>query len=182
MAEECEKENVSPLRNKRKLSLSTKKNQKRFSETTFEEVEEMAKRKVPKNTEKTSKWAITNLKEWFDDYNTRNPEKKCPGDFLTADCPKEIICKWLRVYVNETRTKNGSPYPPKTLQCLLSRILRHMREKNPNYPNFLAKEDGDFSSFHVQFCSLIILYNNHCNHHLFYPHFTCWFLINYLHP
>ena len=54
------------------------------------------------------------------------------------------------MFVNETRAENGAPYPPKTLQCLLAGILRHMREEtNPNYPNFFSKEDPDFTSFHM---------------------------------
>ena len=35
------------------------------------------------------------------------------------------------------------------LQCLLAGILGHMRETNPNYPNFFSKEDPDFTSFHI---------------------------------
>ena len=109
----------------------------------------MSKRKVPKNTEKTSKWAMTNMTEWLNDYNSRNTDAKCPDEFLTPSCSKENLCKWLCVFVNETRAKNGAPYPPKTLQCLLAGILRHMRETNPNYPNFFSKEDPDFTSFHI---------------------------------
>ena len=66
----------------------------------------MAKHKVPKNTKKTSKWAMTNINNWFDDYNNWHLDSKCPDEFLTETYSKEILCKWLGVFVNGTPTKN----------------------------------------------------------------------------
>ena len=114
------KENVPPETKpskKPRLSLSLQRKSKRFSSSTAKELEEMSKQKVPKNAEKSSKWAMTNMTEWLNDYNTRNTDAKCPDEFLTPSCSKENLCKWLCVFVNETRAKNGAPYPHKTLQC-----------------------------------------------------------------
>uniref|UniRef100_A0A1X7T9L7 Uncharacterized protein n=1 Tax=Amphimedon queenslandica TaxID=400682 RepID=A0A1X7T9L7_AMPQE len=147
MEENQEKENVPPSK-KRRVSLSL--NKKRFQPSSSEEIDEMAKRKVPKNTEKTSKWAMKNLEDWFKDYNERNPDKKCPDEFLTGHgCSKEVICKWLCLFVNETRNKSGERYPPKTIQCLLAGIMRHMRDQNSEYPNFMSKDDPAFHTFIV---------------------------------
>ena len=30
------------------------------------------------NSAKSSKWAMKNLEEWFDDYNKKNPDNTCP--------------------------------------------------------------------------------------------------------
>ena len=47
------------------------------------------------------------------------------------------------------RSKDSNPYPPKTVYVLLCGILREMRVTNPNYPNFLNKDDPGFHTFHV---------------------------------
>ena len=88
------KENVPPETKpskKPRLSLSLQRKSKRFSSSTAQELEEMSKRKVPKNTEKTSKWAMTNMTEWLNDYNTRNTDAKCPDGFLTPSCSKTCV-------------------------------------------------------------------------------------------
>lgn len=79
---------------------------------TFQ-LKEMTKPKVPKNTEQSSKWAMGNLKDWFDNYNEQNPENKCPEEVLLPSCSADILCKWLCVFVTETRSKSGKEYPPK---------------------------------------------------------------------
>ena len=53
------------------------------------------------------------------------------------------------MYVTETRSKAGKPYPPKTVYALLCGILREMNVANSDYPNFLSKEDPSFRMFHV---------------------------------
>ena len=109
----------------------------------------MSKPSVPKNTEKSSKWAIKNLKEWYVDYNSRNPNEMCPEDILSHTCSKEVLDKWLCVFINETRSRTGDPYPPKTIQAILAGILRAMKAQNPNYPNFFNKEDPSFTTFNM---------------------------------
>ncbi|XP_011407617.1 PREDICTED: uncharacterized protein LOC105314895, partial [Amphimedon queenslandica] len=147
MEENQEKENVPPSK-KRRVSLSLKK--KKFQPSLSEKIDEIAKHKVPKNTKKMSKWAMKNLEDWFKDYNKRNPDKKCPDEFLTRHkCSKEVICKWLCLFVNETRNKSGKRYPPKTIQCLLAGIMRHMHDQNSEYPNFMSKDDPAFHTFIV---------------------------------
>ena len=72
-----DKENTDPhSTKKRKLSLSLK-NRDRFKAITEEKLDTMSKPQVPKNTEKSSRWAMTNLREWYDDYNDRNSSAKC---------------------------------------------------------------------------------------------------------
>ena len=55
----------------------------------------------------------------------------------------------LARFVAEARKEDGSPYPPKTIQALLTRLLRYARAstgKEP--PNFLQKDDLRFKSLH----------------------------------
>lgn len=70
-----------------------------------------------------------------------------PEEILTDTCPKKILSKWLCVYVLETRTHDGEPYPSKTIYALLCGILREMRASNLGYPNFLLKENPSFDKF-----------------------------------
>ena len=154
-----DKENTCTCRppaKKQKLSLSLKKN--RFKTVSKDTLKEMAKPFVPKNTKQSSKWAMTNLEEWFHNYNSRNPDDTCPEEFLLPSCPPDILCKWLCIFVTETRSKRGKEYHPKTIMSLLAGILRCMRANNPHYPNFLSKENPSFTSFHVTHMTKIELH------------------------
>ena len=57
---------------------------------------------MPKNSELNSKWAMKNLADWVESYNTRNPDKPCPLEILSQCCSKSILNEWLCVYINET--------------------------------------------------------------------------------
>uniref|UniRef100_A0A1X7TT57 DUF3504 domain-containing protein n=1 Tax=Amphimedon queenslandica TaxID=400682 RepID=A0A1X7TT57_AMPQE len=150
----AEKENIDPLfdpnpSKKRKVSLSLKgkRKEKRFGSVSEEALSSMAKTQMTKNTEKSSKWAMANFVEWFHEYNKRNEDATCPEEVITPSCSKDLLNKWLCVYISETRNKSGELYPPSTIQSLLSGILRYMRQENPSYPNFFSKDDPAFSTF-----------------------------------
>ena len=144
MSNEKENEDPNPLPSKkRELSLS-RKGKGRISSISEHQLIVMSKPQVHKNTEKCSKWAVDNLKDWFEDYNSRNLSDTCPSEILTPTCSKELLNKWLCVFINETRSKTGYPYPPKTIQSLLAGILRSMRILNTSYPNIFNKEDPAF--------------------------------------
>lgn len=139
------KENCPPEK-RRKLSLTLSRRQ-RFGETSREEILALEKVQVPKNTEVTTKWALKNLNDWFKDYQERNPDCPCPESILTPSASKDDLNKYLTIYITETRNKNGDRYPPRTIQALLSGILRSMRAENALYPNFFDKKDPCFKSF-----------------------------------
>ena len=144
-----DKENVAPGK-KRRLSLSLSKKQKRrFDETSLEEITALEKPHMAKNTEVSSKWAMKNLTEWFLDYNKWNPDLPCPESILTSSPPsKEELSKFLTIFIAETRNQNGEKYP-RTVYALLSGIIRSMVAENPQYPNFLCKSDPAFKTFHT---------------------------------
>lgn len=127
---------------KRRLSLSLSKH--RFAIVSKETLADM-NYKMPENSAKRSKWALKNLREWFDDYNKRNPDHMCPDDVLSPTCSKVLLNKWLCVYINETRLCTGELYPPQTVHSLLCGILRDIRAHNPT-SNFLDKHETDFFS------------------------------------
>lgn len=128
------------------MSLKRKK-RGRFEETSEEDLAELLKPQVPKNTETSTRWAMKNFRDWYEDYNARNPSKCCPEEVVLSSCSPELLNKWLCVFVSETRNQNGEKYPPRTLYSLLTGILRYMRIENSNYPNFLEKNSPVFSGF-----------------------------------
>ena len=141
------KENAPPNK-KSRLSLSLNKRQ-RFVPVAKETLDSMADLQVPKNTEISTRWAMKNFQDWHKDYNERNFGDRCPDELLLPTCSKELLNKWLLVYVTETRSKDGSCYPPKSIYSLLTGIFRHMKNLNPAYPNFISKDNPAFSSFHI---------------------------------
>ena len=112
---------------------------KRFNSFVTEaEAEKYAVAYIPKNTEKTTKWALRNFEDWREVRNRQFPNDKVPMDLLTSDNPT-LLSKWLSRFVAETRNAKGDPYTPSTLNQLLASLLRHMCTANPNTPNFVDK-------------------------------------------
>ena len=119
----------------------------RFSKLTKAELEDLSKPCVPKNTETSTKWAVENFYSWMSQRN-ESSDKKCPQTLLEDMMPAELN-KWLSIYVAETRKVNGEPYPPTSIQLLLSGLQRHMRAMdNERAPNIFAKNDPTFQTLH----------------------------------
>lgn len=132
---------------KPRLSLSLK--ERRFKSISQNEVLDLEKKIVPKNTEYSTRWAMKVFSDWFKDYNSRSQSEKCPDILLTPACSSDVLCKWLVVFIAETRNGDGENYPPRSLNSILAGILRNMREQNSDYPNFLNKKDPRFRTFHT---------------------------------
>ena len=145
-----------PANKKWRLSLSLK-DQRRFSAASKDEIAELSKAIVPKNTSAATRWAVRNFNEWFDDYNSRNEGNACPDIVLSPSCSPSLLNQWLRVFVTETRAQNGENYPPKTLYALLTGLLRHMRAQNPSYPNFLGRKNPAFAELIVVLYVVVFL-------------------------
>lgn len=79
---------------------------------------------------------------------------KCP-ETISEDMDPKILNKWLSAYITETRKVNGDPYPPATLQSLLSGLLRHMRSIDESRaPNIFASDNPAFKELHYTINSL----------------------------
>ena len=121
---------------------------KRFLEVTDQELQELSKPFVPKKTSDQTKWALQNFHSWMENRNSRPEAEKCPEDLLLQMEPN-LLKKWLSVFVAETRKVNGEPYPPLTLQSILSGLLRYMRGADAQKaPNIFAKKDPRFEKLH----------------------------------
>ena len=104
---------------------------------------------VPKNTEKSTKWALRNFEEWREVRNQRFPQNQVPSDLLTnTDVDCTTLCKWLSHFVAETRNGKGEEYSPASLNQILAGLLRHMRSSNPDTPNFMDKKNTHFKGLH----------------------------------
>ena len=80
--------------------------------------------------------------------NKQPDTEKCPDSLLLQMDPV-LLNKWLSIFVAETRKVNGDPYPPSTLQSLLSGLLRYMRSIDAyKAPNIFAKKDPRFEKLH----------------------------------
>ena len=153
---ECEssRDNDQTRRPKKKLKLSLskdgKENSERFKFVNDARVETLGKKYVPKNTDSSTRWALANFLSWRDNRNSTfsdNPSEQVPQDLLVSNDAAEIS-KWFTYHVAETRKKDGSEYPSKTIYLLLTGLLRHMRSRNICCPNFLDTSNHDFASFH----------------------------------
>ena len=107
----------------------------------------LSKGMTPANTDKSTKWALSNFDAWKDARNRKHPTDRVPDDLFVCNDP-DILSLHLSRYALETRKTNGQPYPPKTIHQLLCGLLRNMRDVNPGCPNFLDKKDSRFKKFH----------------------------------
>ena len=79
-------------------------NDKRFNSfLTADEAERIAVGYIPKNTEKTTKWAVQNFNEWRKVRNRKFANDPVPSDLLTStNADSTILCKWLSHFVAVT--------------------------------------------------------------------------------
>ena len=98
-----------------------------FQTLSSTELDKLLKPCIPKNMETSTKWALENFHSWL---IHRNNGAKCNADIcpetLLEDMDSTRLNKWFAAYVAETRKVNGDPYPPSTLQSLLSGLFQHM--------------------------------------------------------
>ena len=97
---------------------------------------------VPKNTSKSTSWAVNIWKEWTTHRRTVCHPLDCPPHILL--CQPEELNQWLSKFVLEIRRKDGQQYPPQTLYAICCGLLRYVRELKPDI-NFF--KDAQFSGF-----------------------------------
>ena len=109
----------------------------RFQFLGDDEIDQLKEGYKPANTERCTRWALKNFEDWRE-ARERAQREKCPDDLLKSSDPI-LLCEWLSRYAAETRTVDGNAYPPSTLYQLLTGLLRHMRDMNPEAPNIFDK-------------------------------------------
>ena len=78
--------------------------------------------------------------------NSRSPDDPVPEDLLSSN-DADVMCKWLCLFVMETRQKSGCPYPPSSLYSILCGLYRVCRSNGVKF-NFLDKADSRFQKLH----------------------------------
>ena len=82
----------------------------RFSFKSFEEIKSMFISTQPKTTVYSTNWALKNFEDWKKNRNLCHPDDQVPKDLMENGNEVEI-CKWLSLYIIETRSCKGEPYP-----------------------------------------------------------------------
>ena len=101
------------LQLKRKPPLSDVTNTHFAEPVTDEYSEKAAKGVILATTVFNTRWAIKNFVSWAKQRNERLPDDPVPSDlFESNDADK--ICKFICLFVLETRREDGKPYPSAT--------------------------------------------------------------------
>ena len=102
---------------------------KPFSE---EEIQNLRKRAIPANTQKSTSFAVNEWKEWSARRRKMNP----------SDWPAHLLImndweldRWLSRFVLEIGRRDGKEYSPNTLYQIC--ILRYIRRSNLNWISFV---------------------------------------------
>ena len=138
---------------KKRCTKSNKENhsEPRFQFLTEAEFDLMKEGYKPANTEKSTNWALRNFEAWKE-ARVEAELDPCPADLFSTD--SGVLCQWLSRFAAETRTTAGKAYTPSTIYQLLTGLLLHMRDVNPDSANFLDKRDARFSMLHKSLDSL----------------------------
>ena len=114
-------ENLTPVKlSKSKPGCETS----RFPLPTRSPQRKMAARGViPRNTEASTQWALRNFIAWAKNREAAGDSHAVPKDLLESH-DAELVCKWLSLYVMETRREDGGRYPPTTIRNLISGLNR----------------------------------------------------------
>ena len=116
-----------------------------FVVASKEEMEQICKGFVRKNTWKATNWAVKVIDQWqMQRKELTNPDGKLyPSNLL--DNPKlSELNYWLSRFVVEARRENGDPYPARTLSNLLAGLYRHCQECDAACPKFMNRKDPHF--------------------------------------
>jgi hypothetical protein len=95
---------------------------------------------IPKNTDNSTQWALQNFNSWAT--NRVSIGHPVPDNLLQCHDAK-IVCKYLSLYVMETRREDGNPYPPSSLRVLLSGLNRILQANGAPF-SILDKNNSDF--------------------------------------
>ena len=123
---------------KRRLSLKRKQpSSERFTFTSsLQELEPYKTKCVPKNTEKTTQWALKVFVDWKEAHEQAGKSSP-PADFL------EDLCNWLCTFFAEVKKSDGTEYCPRSVSGLLSGIQRYIESKTGEKVNF--QDETEFS-------------------------------------
>lgn len=101
------KENEQPRNKMPKLSLSLKKGSKRFKKVSSNDIQELSKVKLPKNTNLSTRWAMKNFTDWFNAtqriQKTNAQKKFCFLPVLLRFLVVGSVCMWQKqghIWVN----------------------------------------------------------------------------------
>jgi len=134
------------------------KQQSRFASPLNEqELDKFAEGLKPANTEASTLWAVNNFTKWAENRQKLAPHDPVPDNLLECHNPA-TVCKYLCMFVVETRKENGDKYPPATIRSLLSGINRKLQEnkapfsvfdkQNPAFTNLFKTLDVMSSTLH----------------------------------
>ena len=103
------------------------------------ELAELAKGKRSKNSANSTTWAVKVFNDWTKARkHSLKKAENVPENFLTRpETDIKALNLWLSRFVAEARNKGRKHYSPTSLQGLLAGLLRYMRERNIDTPNFL---------------------------------------------
>ena len=92
---------------------------------------------MPQNTAKSTSWGLRVFRAWRDHRN-KSVAEQCPADLLEVPTV-EHLNYWLSHFVVEARREDGQPYPPGSINNILSGLYRYSKSCAPTgveCPNF----------------------------------------------
>jgi len=78
---------------------------------------------------------VNNFTEWAENQNKVAPDCPIPMDLLQCHDARRV-CKYLCMFVLETRKSDGSEYPPSTIRALLGGLNRVLQANNAPFSIF----------------------------------------------
>ncbi len=136
-----------PPKKKRRLSLSLSKHKERFSVTSNDELIQVSKAHVPKNTCAAVKWAFRLFSDWIGHGSDVCDRQYTVEDLWDSENP-EKVCEMLSLFCTEVMQQNGERYTPKSLLQILINLQKYAKGQSENAFHFMNQKDGRFKALH----------------------------------
>ena len=109
---------------------------------TDQQMEEINKGYVPRNTQKNTAWGLNVFLEWKAQRNKDLlvGEEGCPDDLIDNPDPAKLN-HWLCKFATEVQKRDGTPYPPQSIHLILAALQRKMLETTPDALKFFGHDN-----------------------------------------
>ena len=129
-------------------------NKGRFSKQFFdEELKDKLMEGIPKKTKYNNNWSVNIWREWARQRNKLPETAQEKYQKVPEKLEKVTFAElefWLSRFIVEVRKKDGTLYPSRTLEGIISGIQRHMRDElGRREMNIWSKDNPAFETFRM---------------------------------
>ena len=114
-------------------------------EKTFAQMENLYKRFIPKNRQKSTNWAVKVFEQWRVETNgaASGDDRLCLSNLFESPLPSDLNY-WLSQFMIKACCADENPHSASSISNLLAGLYQHYKKHDANCPNFMNRKDPAF--------------------------------------